>query len=273
MHKAIVGGNTRARLSCFSPMTQWHSSWQELFAQEYREVVMCSGERKYRADLCLPQPDGSQLIVEFQHSSISVEKIRAREQFYTQVGHLLWVFDARKFHIRLEPASKNRDIYQFTWSPPRKSLWVINSCLAFDFGHVVLLIAEAHQRSLKRTPCGGWGWIYRKLDFAIMLHKFIEQFTLDSSKPLWEIKTRGATTPLLLAATKLVAQADSTIIESDALLELKKQLPNVNQLALRGALAAACLEAGYINSSVNQRSRAWVKGVSTTGIPHSPTPG
>ena len=263
MHKAIVGGNTKARLRCFSPMTQWHVSWQELFAQEYREVVMCSGKHKHRADLCLPQPDGSQLIVEFQHSSISVENIRKREQFYTQVGHLLWVFDARKFHIRLEPASENRDIYQFTWSPPRKSLWVINTCLAFDFGHVVLLIAEAHQRSLKRTPCGGWGWIYRKLDFAIMLHKFIEQFTLDNSKPLWEIKKRGATTPLLLAATKLVAQADSTIIESDALLELKKQLPNVNQLALRGALAAACSQAGYVNSSVNQRLRAWVKGVST----------
>ncbi len=241
-------------------MRQWHLSWQELFAVEYREVVMCNGKHKHRADLCLPQPDGSLLIVEFQHSTISVDNIRAREQFYTQVGHLLWVFDARAFHIRLEPASENRDIYKFIWSPPRKSLWVINTCLAFDFGHVVLLIASANQRHSKRTPCGGWGWLYRKLEFAQLLHEFIEQFTLDNNKPLWEIKTK-TTTPLLLAATKLVAFADSTIIESDALLELKKQYDNVNPLALRGALAAACSEAGYVKSTINQRYSAWVKGI------------
>ena len=205
MHKAIVGGHTRARLRCFSPMTQWHSSWQKLFALEYREVVMCSGKHKHRADLCLPQPDGSQLIVEFQHSSISVEKIRAREQFYTQVGHLLWVFDARKFHIRLEPASKNRDIYKFIWSPPRKSLWVINTCLAFDFGHVVLLIAEAHQRICKRTPCRGIGWLYRKQEFVTMLPQFTEQFTLDNSKPLWQPKKPRTPTPQIKADPKLVA--------------------------------------------------------------------
>jgi hypothetical protein len=242
-------------------MTQWHLSWQEMFALEYREVVMCNGRHKHRADLCLPQPDGSKLIVEFQHSSISTEDIRKREQFYTSVGHLLWVFDARKFHIRLEPSSSNSDIYKFTLSPPRKSLWAINTGLAFDFGSVVLLIAKAHQRDGKRIPCGGWGWLIRKQEFATMLHKFTEQFYLDTSKPLWEVKTRHATTPQLLAATTLVATADSTIIEWLALQELKKQLPNVNKLALRGALAAACSEAGYVRKSVNQRYSAWVKSI------------
>ncbi|WP_155960634.1 hypothetical protein [Fischerella sp. PCC 9605] len=46
-------------------MAQWHLSWQAMFAPKYREVVMCNGQRKHRADLCLPQPDGSKLIVEF----------------------------------------------------------------------------------------------------------------------------------------------------------------------------------------------------------------
>ncbi len=73
-----------------------------------------------------------------------------------------------------------------------------------------------------------------------MLHKFTEHFTLDTSKPLWQTKTRRATTPQLLAAKKLVATHGSVIIESLALQELKKQLPNVNQLALLGALRAAC---------------------------------
>ena len=234
-------------------MTKWHLSWQEMFAIEYREVVICNGQQKHRADLCLPQPDDSLLIVEFQHSRISTHKICEREQFYTQIGYLLWVFDAREFSIQLAPTSHNSDIYQFSWSPPRRSLWAINSGLALDFGHVILLIAQAHQRHSKRTPSGGWGWLYHRSEFVNMLHKFTTHFTFDLSKSLWEMKVRGATTPQLKAATKLVAQADSTIIESDALSELKKQLPNVNQLALRGALAAACSQAGYVKSTINQR--------------------
>jgi hypothetical protein len=240
-------------------MSKWHLNWQEMFAFEYREVVICNDKHRHRADVCLPQPDNNLLIIEFQSSPISTDTIRAREQFYTEVGHLLWVFDASKFHIRLEPADEN--IYKFSWSPPRRSLWAINSCLAFDFGHVILLIAQAQQRSGKRTPCGGWGWLYRKEEFVNMLHKFTALFTFDQSKPLWESKKRNATTPPLKAATKLVQEADSVIMESVALLELKKQLPNVNQLALRGALAAACQQAGYEKTRVNQQYLAWVKDI------------
>ncbi len=69
---------------------------------------------------------------------------------------------------------------------------------------------------------GGWGWLIRKQAFATMLHKFTEHFTFDTSKPLWQVKTRRATTPQLLAATKLVAAHGSVIIESLALQELKK---------------------------------------------------
>jgi hypothetical protein len=240
-------------------MSKWHLNWQEMFAFEYREVVMCNGFHKHRADLCLPQPDNKLLIVEFQHSSISVNEICRREQFYTEIGHLLWVFDASKFHILLEPADEN--IYKFSWSPPRSSLWAINSSLAFDFGGMVLLIAQAHQRSSKHLKSGGWGWVYRKEEFVNMLHKFTALFTFDTSKPLWERKKRGNTTPQLKAAAKLVQEADSMIVEELALLELKKQLPNVHPLVLRGALAAACSEAGYVKKSVNQQHLAWVKGI------------
>ncbi|MCP6758353.1 MAG: competence protein CoiA [Fischerella sp. CENA71] len=167
------------------PMTQWHYSWQEFFASEHREIVMCNGIIRQRADLCLPQPNGSKLIVEFQCSSISVEEISKREQFYTQFGHLLWVFDAQDFCIKLELASPNSNIYKFIWSPPRKSLWVINSALAFDIGNHVLLIASGHQRNGRRKLCGGWGWLMRKKEFVYLLPQFTEQFTFDNSKPLW----------------------------------------------------------------------------------------
>ncbi|MBO3463978.1 competence protein CoiA [Aetokthonos hydrillicola Thurmond2011] len=240
-------------------MSKWHLNWQEMFAFEYREVVMCNGLHKHRADLCLPQPDNKLLIVEFQHSSISVNEICRREQFYTEIGHLLWVFDAREFRIRLEPADEN--IYRFSWVRSRSSLWAINSSLAFDFGHVILLIAQAHQRSSKHLKSGGWGWLYRKEEFVNMLHKFTALFTFDTSKPLWERKKRNATTPQLKAAAKLVQEADSMIVEHVALLELKKQLPNVSHLGLRGALFAACQQAGYVKTHVNQQYLAWVKEI------------
>jgi len=86
-------------------------------------------------------------------------------------------------------------------------------------------------------------------------------FTFDPSKPLWQSKKRGATTPQLKAAAKLVAQADSDIVEQIALQELFQQLPNVNHLALRGALASACQDAGYVKSSSHHSFSTWVKGL------------
>jgi competence protein CoiA len=64
------------------PMTQWHIDWQSRFPDELREVTIGN----HIADAQL-----SGGVIEFQHSSLSADEIRERENHY---GRMLWVFDA-----------------------------------------------------------------------------------------------------------------------------------------------------------------------------------
>lgn len=66
------------------PMTAWHKAWQETVPENCREVVI----GPHRADILSPLG----VVVELQHSSISVDEIREREEFY---GQMVWVFDVR----------------------------------------------------------------------------------------------------------------------------------------------------------------------------------
>jgi len=68
------------------PTTEWHLAWQRRVPVECREVVI----GPHRADIVLPLEDG-RMVVEIQHSGISIEEIREREEFY---GRMIWIFDA-----------------------------------------------------------------------------------------------------------------------------------------------------------------------------------
>ena len=69
-------------------MTEWHISHQMNFPEECREVRLEKDGVVHIADV----KDGN-LIVEFQHSPISNEAFEERSLFYSQFGHLVWVFD------------------------------------------------------------------------------------------------------------------------------------------------------------------------------------
>lgn len=72
-----------------SDMSKWHRSWQEMFPEECREVVIEYEKEKHRADICI-----GEYIVEFQHSPISRDEFNRRCEFYTKAGYkLIWVFD------------------------------------------------------------------------------------------------------------------------------------------------------------------------------------
>lgn len=80
-HWAHVAG---ADCDTFSePMTAWHREWQETVPEDCREVVL----GPHRADILAPLG----VVVELQHSTISVEDIEKREAFYDR---MIWVFDA-----------------------------------------------------------------------------------------------------------------------------------------------------------------------------------
>lgn len=69
----------------WEPETEWHRKWKERFPDDWQEVVHCSstGER-HIADVKTEHG----LAIEFQHSDISEQERRSREEFY---GRLYWV--------------------------------------------------------------------------------------------------------------------------------------------------------------------------------------
>lgn len=72
-----------------SDMSEWHYNWQEKFSVECREIVLEKDGIKHRADILI-----NDVVIEFQHSPISVEEFNARNQFYLECGKsLIWIFD------------------------------------------------------------------------------------------------------------------------------------------------------------------------------------
>ncbi len=73
-------------------MSEWHYSWQKLFPKECREFVIERQGVKHRADVFI-----NNTVIEFQHSPITAEEIKERNEFYLGCGyHVVWIFDADK---------------------------------------------------------------------------------------------------------------------------------------------------------------------------------
>ena len=63
-------------------MTKWHLDWQKEFPEHMREVVL----GPHRADV-----KTDHWVIEFQHSSISHEKVRERTDHWSKDSQVLWV--------------------------------------------------------------------------------------------------------------------------------------------------------------------------------------
>ena len=75
------------------PESEWHLAWKRHAPPERTEVVM-GANREHRADVVLPNG----YVLELQHSALSAEAIREREEFYTrEAGGMCWLWDARRF--------------------------------------------------------------------------------------------------------------------------------------------------------------------------------
>jgi competence CoiA-like predicted nuclease len=68
------------------PESEWHLNWKRGLPLDWIEVVMEDDDCKHRADIRLP----TGLVIELQHSPISVEEIQKREAFYQ---NMIWIFD------------------------------------------------------------------------------------------------------------------------------------------------------------------------------------
>lgn len=86
-------------------MSEWHRKFQELFPEEYREVVITNGNEKHRADIKI-----GNVVIEFQHSPMSAEEFIKRTEFYGENHRLIWVFDVRGKDIKKVPGMMARNL-------------------------------------------------------------------------------------------------------------------------------------------------------------------
>ena len=121
-------------------MTQWHRDWQSQFEPEQQE----HWHKGHRADVLWMRR-----VLEFQHSKITPEIIREREQFW---GRLYWVFDARDWFDNLD-IRPNRNKTTFRWKHPRWSIYEANCPKYLDNGSELFQITFMGSD----TPCGGTG--------------------------------------------------------------------------------------------------------------------
>lgn len=102
-------------------MTEWHINHQALFPEECREVRLEKDGIVHIADIKI-----GDLIIEFQHSPMDNETFEERCWFYSQFGHLVWVFDLTEkwMNEQIEFVMKNHknDYGYFRWSRSNKML-------------------------------------------------------------------------------------------------------------------------------------------------------
>lgn len=127
------------------PETRWHRYWKHLLPAEQREVI----HKDHRADILRRD----QTVVELQHSTISVEEIRAREAAY---GRMVWLFDGRSIppdRLILRPRG---EYVSFRWKHPRKHYAACACPVYIDLSRRILRLRALH---LNQPPYGGWGTI------------------------------------------------------------------------------------------------------------------
>lgn len=124
--------------------TEWHRNWKGKFPPEWQEISHMdesSGER-HIADV--KNPFG--LVIEFQHSNISLEERLIREKVY---GDMIWIVDGKRgeldeayFHLGLHgPIQDDPLAYQISWLGRSRLLhdWGQSSKKVYlDFGQNVL---------------------------------------------------------------------------------------------------------------------------------------
>ena len=146
--------------------TQWHADWQELFPPDSCEISIGN----HRADVRSP----TGLVIELQHSHLSADEIRERENHY---GRMLWVFDTidayeqnrlwlrrkRKPGVHWYDDIGGEDRYEpdrgyrsFRWKHPRRSLLHCARPVFLDLGNGQLLELK---KLYPNAPYGGWGYL------------------------------------------------------------------------------------------------------------------
>ena len=73
--------------------SKWHRAWQKKFPLECREITLINRkDEKRRVDVLV-----GNTVIEFQHSPLSQEEFKDRNDFYIGMGYrVVWLFDMRE---------------------------------------------------------------------------------------------------------------------------------------------------------------------------------
>lgn len=96
-------------------MSDWHMEWQKRFSKDDIEKVLKNNGLKHIADLLIDD-----IVVEFQHSSISLDDFNDRNEFYTGLGYkVIWVFDVSEDFLKGRIRDGNYD-GSYKWAYAKK---------------------------------------------------------------------------------------------------------------------------------------------------------
>lgn len=110
--------------------SKWHIEWQDMFANEFREIIMYD----HRADIKIDN-----IVLEFQHTYMSKSDIEERECFYTNVAkcHLIWIFDCSSWEFEID---KSRT--KLTYNRGSKYMFAAKCKLVLDLGKRDVFIVD-----------------------------------------------------------------------------------------------------------------------------------
>jgi len=143
--------------------TEWHLNWKSKFPNRCIERTITINGITHRADVLVKER-----VIEFQHSSISAEEIRERENFYGRwYNKMTWVFDCREAY----KARRLRLTREFQMDKPPGTgygyrwkygcnVGVVKTNLIFDTGDFLF-------KRMKGNGYSGYGYITNTLDLLI----------------------------------------------------------------------------------------------------------
>jgi len=106
----------------YEEMCEWHASWQNRFPKEYQEVVKQHNNRRHRADVLI---ENNKLVIEFQHSKLSIDEFRDRNSFFKSLGYkVIWIFDRVSDSFGNKIYSLNNNKYK--WTNPNSNFRQMN---------------------------------------------------------------------------------------------------------------------------------------------------
>ena len=116
-HFAHMRGHLCSDSWKYEEMSDWHLSWQQQYPLQNQEIAVINDLGRHRADVLI-----NDTVIEFQHSPMSMEEFRERNEFYTACGYrVVWLFDAREaFQSNLTIDEYDNSVYR--WKHPPKTL-------------------------------------------------------------------------------------------------------------------------------------------------------